>query len=422
MGGMTYSRFVHPGPVARDYWGPTAEIGHIAASVARGQGFSSPYWSPTGPTAEQPPVFPYLLAGVFKIFGIDTNLSAFVILSLDCLFSALTLFFVFLLGEENFGPGTGWLAAWGWAFWPSAALTPVTHLWHDSLSALLLTAAFWATLHIEDASRLAPWLGTGLLWALAALTNPALLAPFPFLLAWLFFRRRSPGKSSVVPIAACILVLILGIAPWIIRNDLTFGGRLFLIDDFGAVLNMGNHPGASAAVRSPIPLPTESPEEWQEYQRLGEAAYMAQKQREAVRYIRAHPATYARLCAERLLEFWVWTGAKQPFGRTLTALGAALVYFLLPAAGICGLFFSFRNRIPRRVPFLILLAAFPLVYLATAFYPRFRHPVEPALVVLGAYALEVTVPVFLKIFAPAGAGELSQNLPAFLKKRTLMGR
>lgn len=387
LGGLTYFRFYHPTPVTADYWGPSAEIGKIAASVARGEGFSSPYKAPTGPTAEQPPVFPYLLAGVFRLFGVYTTASAFVILSLDCLFSAITTVFVLLIGRKAFGLTVGVLAAWGWVFWPSAALTPVTHLWHDSLGTLLLAAAFWATLRLDESPRVAGWLWLALLWGIAGLTNPALLAPMPFLLAWLSLRRARRGESWAGRLAAALLVFILAISPWMVRNYLTFGHRVFLIDDFGAVLNMGNHPGATAAHRGALPLPTESQEEWEKYQRMGESAYMAEKQRQAIRYIEAHPATYTKLIAERFGEFWIWTGTDVPFATILTAPGANLVYFLLPALGVLGLFLSFRDRFEARLPFLLILCTFPLVYLATAVYPRFRHPIEPELLVLSAYAL-----------------------------------
>src|SRR5271155_2053276 len=45
------------------------ETGHIAYSVAAGKGFSSPYERDSGPTAMLPPVYPMLVAGLFKIFG-----------------------------------------------------------------------------------------------------------------------------------------------------------------------------------------------------------------------------------------------------------------------------------------------------------------------------------------------------------------
>src|SRR5579864_2423872 len=66
------------------------EMGRIAASIASGHGFSNPFGPQTGPTAWEPPLYPYLVAGVFHLFGTYSMASAFVLLSLNSLFSALT--------------------------------------------------------------------------------------------------------------------------------------------------------------------------------------------------------------------------------------------------------------------------------------------------------------------------------------------
>jgi hypothetical protein len=46
------------------------ETGSIAASIAAGQGFSSPFYAPSGPTAWVSPVFPYILGAVFKLMAL----------------------------------------------------------------------------------------------------------------------------------------------------------------------------------------------------------------------------------------------------------------------------------------------------------------------------------------------------------------
>ena len=46
------------------------EMGRIGASLASGRGFSDPFGPPTGPTAWEPPLYPYLIAAVFQVFGI----------------------------------------------------------------------------------------------------------------------------------------------------------------------------------------------------------------------------------------------------------------------------------------------------------------------------------------------------------------
>src|SRR3977135_4549354 len=85
--GFAYTIQLDP---SRCHWVFGWETGRVARSIATGHGFSSPYREPTGPTALIPPVYTYLVAGVFKVFGIYTAKSALVLLSLNNLFSSLT--------------------------------------------------------------------------------------------------------------------------------------------------------------------------------------------------------------------------------------------------------------------------------------------------------------------------------------------
>ena len=48
------------------------EPGNIAASIVSGGGYASPFRVPSGPTAWMAPVYPLLLARVFRIFGAYT--------------------------------------------------------------------------------------------------------------------------------------------------------------------------------------------------------------------------------------------------------------------------------------------------------------------------------------------------------------
>src|SRR5438105_11171220 len=74
----------------RDHFQFGWEMGRLARSIATGQGFSSPTDLPSGPSAWAPPLYPYILAGVFKLFGIYSNASGWIILALNSIFAALT--------------------------------------------------------------------------------------------------------------------------------------------------------------------------------------------------------------------------------------------------------------------------------------------------------------------------------------------
>src|SRR3972149_4271261 len=141
-----------------------AEVGRIAQSITSGQGFSSPFHAPTGPTAWVPPVYPYLLAAVFKLFGAYTDASALIILSLNSLFSAMTCSTIFSIGLKTFGPTVAIWAGWIWAVLPSAVYWPTTMVWESSLSTLMLSLIFLLTLHLQRSTNGQAWLAFGLLW------------------------------------------------------------------------------------------------------------------------------------------------------------------------------------------------------------------------------------------------------------------
>src|ERR1700674_1174249 len=79
----------------RDHWPFSYENGRVARSIVEGRGFSSPLFEDTGASAWMTPLYPYVTAGVFKIFGTYTAASAIVLLSMQCLFSALNCLPVF---------------------------------------------------------------------------------------------------------------------------------------------------------------------------------------------------------------------------------------------------------------------------------------------------------------------------------------
>src|ERR1700751_3274818 len=79
------------------------EMGRVGRSIALGHGFSSPYNGDTGPTAWEPPLYPYLIGGVFKVFGIYTRASAWVLLSINSLFTTLTCIPIFFIAHRTFG-------------------------------------------------------------------------------------------------------------------------------------------------------------------------------------------------------------------------------------------------------------------------------------------------------------------------------
>src|SRR5450755_4531246 len=134
----------------RDHFQFGWEMGRIARSIAMGQGFASPTDLVTGPSAWAPPVYPYILAGVFKLFGIYSAASAFAILAFNSLFAALTTLTLYWIAQRIYGVPVARATAWSWALFPYAIYWPARVVWEMSLSAFLLSLAFLFTMRMAD--------------------------------------------------------------------------------------------------------------------------------------------------------------------------------------------------------------------------------------------------------------------------------
>ncbi|MGE5204720.1 MAG: ArnT family glycosyltransferase, partial [Chlamydiota bacterium] len=216
------------------------EVGRIASAVASGKGFSSPFPGFSGPTAWLGPVYPLLVAGVFKIFGIYTPASALTVMAINSVFSALTCLAIYLIGKELFGATVGVLAAWLWAVMPYT-INWSFWIWETSVSTFLLTLLFWLTLRLARQPRPRTWALYGLLWGVLALTNASCLSFLPVAAIWIWYRQRRDGQFRFLHAAASALLFVLMISPWIVRNYVVMGKFIFPRSDFGEELYMGNH-------------------------------------------------------------------------------------------------------------------------------------------------------------------------------------
>lgn len=360
------------------------ETGSIAGAIARGEGFSSPFGMPSGPTAWIGPLYPYLLAGLFKIFGLFSTESAIAILTVNCLFAGLTCWAIFRISDEVFGRSVALLAAAMWAAVPFFYRWAITWVWDPPVSAFLLALGVLLVIRTEttDWKR---WAGLGALAGVSALVNPALTTLFPVLLAWCAWklRRKTSVYSSLV---IAVAVMIVCISPWLVRNRVVFGQWVFLRSNAGFEFSIGNFAG-SPGVPYKGKHPVVNPRVFEEYRRMGEIAFNKVKSEEAMSWVRAHPADFARLSLKRVADFWDGAALNHeppddPWRPWMVSLESA------PA--LLGLLLVLTRRVRNSGPIVLMLLIYPLPYYVVYTNPRYRHAIEPLLVVLIGYFL-VTV-------------------------------
>ena len=365
-----------------DNFGFGFEMGRIGRSLAQGQGFANPFNETTGPTAWEPPLYPLLIAAVFKFFGIYTKDSAFVLLAINSLFSALTCVPIFLIARRCFGNTVAQWSAWLWAVLPSVMFWCTRWVWETSLAALLLSMIFWLTLDMEARNRWAHWFQFGFLWGVAAVTNPALLSFLPASGIWVCCRRRKRGKRSLAGIALASALFVVCLAPWVIRNYRTFGQLIFLRSNFGAELRIGNGPSADGTWQQYL-HPTQNVYEMRRYREMGEMAYVETRKQEAVRFIRADYTRFALLCLKRFIYYWA--GRPRLSEIPVFAPFVNSAFLASSVLAIWGLARALRKHVPGSWLFFWLVLLYPAVYYIVFPHPRYRHPIEPELGILMVY-------------------------------------
>jgi hypothetical protein len=390
------------------------EMGRIARALANGFGFSDPFRGHTGPTAWVGPLFPLILGGVFKLFGVFTAQSAWVILTIDSLFSALTARTTWEIAARCFNRNVARWSAWIWALYPAAMQYAVRWVWDTSLSTFLFSWVLVVALRMRacnnedeaaDTSPRAPrgmtagrWALLGLVWGLTGLSNPALLIFLPICGLWVLAgapdcRRQAGG----VLLAAVMFIACLG--PWTWRNWEAFHQLVPTRANFGTELYLGNGPGAAGLLME-YDHPIQAPDQLRLYSRMGEIAYSRMRGDEAWAWMRADPGLFVRNTLKRV--FFFWAGVPHPASRTAWVEYARSLNFIFASVcGLLGLALALRRNTPaaRLLAWAFLLI--PSVYYGVAAHARFRHPLEPLMVVLGVYlfqSVEARSPVAIDQF------------------------
>jgi hypothetical protein len=391
---MTLARTYHMRPYD-DHFGFGWEMGRIARAMVTGYGYADPFRGHTGPTAWTGPLYPLLLAAIFKIFGIYTPSAAWVAVAINCFFSALAARPTWEIAARCFNVRVAKWAAWLWALYPAAMQYSVRWIWEMNLTVLLFTCMVVVALRLRGVGErwheksaqnpnLGLWSAFGTLWGLIALSNPSIVIFLPVCGVWLLL-KKSPyaGVSLAQRLGGATLAGVLFLAcitPWIVRNWFAFHQFVPLRGNFGAELYLGNGPGATGLLME-YNHPNQSPEQLRLYKQMGEIAYAKMRGDAAKAIIRANPGLFVRNTLKRVYFFWF--GVPHPNDDAwYVEVGRQFNFNLISVAGLLGLALALQQRAPGSVLCLWIFLLLPLVYYIVTVHARFRHPFEPILAIL----------------------------------------
>jgi hypothetical protein len=352
-----------------------AEAENIALALISKHQFADPFAIPTGPTAHTTPFYPFLLAGVYALFG--HGYVGYLVRSLLVIgaYSLLYSLYIWLAPSFGFPEGAGLFAGFASAVLPVKRSAEVFLGWEEPYAAialaflLLLTFKQWGTQH----RKIGTAIYLGLCWGIALYISFSLATVLLGLLVVDVLLRRS---WTAIRDSLCIgLTVIVVIAPWVVRNRVEMHAWTMMRSAFGENLWCSNndhaHPSIELVNTDPLAkkmYPINARSEATKVRDMGEVGYDRYELRLALHWIQQNPRKFANLSLLRFLYFWAGP-LDHPFEVAVT-----ISYTLL---GLAGLFFI--RRYVGGIQFqlwLTTLICFPVMYYFVQYVNRYRTPID----------------------------------------------
>jgi len=355
-------------------------------AIVDGDGFQQPFVD--APDAHHPPLTTLAVVPATAVFGVpDDTLPQRLTM---CLVGAAAVGVIGLLGRRVAGDATGLTAAALAAVYPNLFINDGIVM-AEALTALLAAAVLLLAYRIREQRSWMVAVGLGVVCGLAALTRAELILLLVFVaIPAALGAQRSEWRARLGPAAVVVGIALVVMAPWVIRNVVTFDEPATLSTGDGAVLLGANcdrtYSGRLLGVWS-LECSTGVDE-------ADDAAVESRLQRDAAfDYIGDHLDRVPVVAAARLgrafdlfrpfetADFGTREGRPKAVG-----VAGVVVYWLMIPFAIAGIVLS------RRRPFVVwpLLVPFAIVALVVVLgygIPRFRVPAEPSIVVLASVAL-----------------------------------
>ena len=363
-----------------------------------------------GPVFYHAPLYPYLLALIFRFLG-HHYLPVYL---LQMALGTAVLFLVYRVGRRCASPVAGLAAAALLALYAPLPFFE-TKIMSTSVAVALAVASLALLVDAWERGGLLRWLGAGALIGVTALAHPASLLLAPVFAAAVLVRTRRLHEAAALAAGA-----VLAIAPATLHN-LSAGGGLVLISSQGGITFLqGNSPKSRGLYRpvegfSGSPLTQEEEEKSLAEKAAGRpltaaevSGYWFDEGLEAIRQSPAKHLALLQLKALRWLsshEYSTEYSLSLERRQILTLLLPLLPFGFLAVGAGAGTWLGWRDYHRRLVPVFLFLAATaapPFLFYVSS---RYRIAAVPALAILSGVALE-------RLWGKVKAGAATDALPA----------
>lgn len=352
----------------------------LARSLLEGRGYRFtenwyPFTPADTPTAHWSFIYPLYLAGVYAVVGYHP-LAARLLQGIVA--SALLCLLIYQIGRRVSNEETGLVSAglaalYGYFVYYNAALMTETFFM------VLVLLTLYLALRIKEKPTLSRWVGLGFSLGFAGLLRQTVLLFVPFLLFWLFLELRARGIRWL-HITAPVVIILLLITPWTLRNYLVYDEFLLLNSNAGYALYASNNPNLGTNWNNEtvvVPVP-------EELKGQNEARLDRALTKQAIEFILADPQRYLRLTLDKSLEFfWFWPSSDSS---RISNLNRVLSFGLYLPFMLFGLWLSF-SRWRSFVVLYVFILVHTAIHLLSWPAPRYRLTVDAVLMVFAGMAV-----------------------------------
>lgn len=373
---------------------PGAEMIRLAKNLVEHGAFENPFGTlATGPTAANPPLYPLLLAFLFKLI----RLPAYVYVTLVMMAVFANAFTASLLPRlsraimNDCVPGIFAGALW------LAAMQSIPG-WDTNLSVLGILL-FCLVTHPSELEGRRPLLAAtmgGILSAILFLLNPSIILIVVPWVGYIWLISDAPKLTLLKETALLIGILGAFGFGWMLRNDAVLGA--FVVrTNLGMTLYASNNDCArSSLIRDEFNNcyqthhPSASVAEAKLLATLGEVRYDRTRIADTEAWVRSHPARFTRLTLRRFVEFWFpaadWIPPTKKFETVFSTpqytqkwsrqqIRIAYVIWFVTALSIPGLLLLVHQRKSISLYFMVVLTLYPVMYYVVVTDVRYRYPV-----------------------------------------------
>lgn len=352
----------------------------LARSLLDGRGYSFtknwyPFTPPYTPTAHWSFLYPLYLAGVYAVTGYHPLIAR---LLQGAVGGALLCFLVYKIGRKVANEETGLVAAslaavYGYFIYYNVALMT------ETFSIVLILLILYLSIELKENPTPIRWVGLGLSLGLAALLRQTVLLFVPFLFVWLFWELKKEGIRwwyFTIP----IVIIVLIIAPWTLRNYRVYNQFLLLNSNAGYAFFASNNPNLETDWRNDIvvvPVP-------EDLVGQNEAQLDRALTHKAFESILSDPKRYLFLTLDKSLEYFRFWPSRD--SSRISNLNRVLSFGLYLPFMLLGLYLSF-SRWRNFMPLYLFIVIHTGIHLLSWPSPRYRLPVDAIAMVFAGIAL-----------------------------------